>query len=231
MSYSCILPIPRGTWMSGLRSRPPASIKSTRAAPSSLSRLASTQPADPPPTITKSWPLLTAMRAARLWHDSSAAKSHIERAGDEQFLELDPPRAQPLLVHVFGDRFEHRAGCLEAISQRIVVGQHAVDALIEQSCFEIPLQMGLAVARDFLLRRHECRIKVECEPGMALEQRAPHHDRMVDRKQAGLCVKAPAFGGGIGEEVTRHPRDIDRAAVDQIGMDEIEQRPVELPAQ
>src|SRR5438445_193958 len=151
------------------------------------------------------------MRAARLWHDSSVAKSHIERAGDEQFLELDPPRAQPLLVHVFGDRFEHHAGCLEAVSQRIVIGQRAVDARIEQSRFEIPLQMGLAVARYFLLRRHECRIKVECDPGVALEQRAPHHDRMVDRKQAGLGVKAPAFSGGIGEEVTRHPRDIDRS--------------------
>src|SRR6266511_2605530 len=52
MSYSCILPMPSGMWMSGLTSRPPASIKSTRAAPSSLSRLASTQPAEPPPTIT-----------------------------------------------------------------------------------------------------------------------------------------------------------------------------------
>src|SRR5204862_7231928 len=100
---------------------------------SSPSHLASTQPTAPPPKITKSSPLPTAMRAARLWHDSSVAKSHIERADDEQFLELDPPRAQPLLVHVLGDRFEHRAGCLEAVSQRIVVGQRAVDALIEQS--------------------------------------------------------------------------------------------------
>src|SRR5579875_3181948 len=40
--------------MSGFQSRPPASINSTRAAASSLSRLASTQPAEPAPTITSS---------------------------------------------------------------------------------------------------------------------------------------------------------------------------------
>src|SRR5262249_29704019 len=122
MSYSCILPIPSGTWMSGLKSRPPASIKSTRAAPSSLSRLASAQPAEPPPTLPKSNLSLPPRRAPRLGHDSPA-ESHLERARGEQFLELAPPGAQPLLVHVLGDRFEHGAGSLEAVSQRIVVGQ------------------------------------------------------------------------------------------------------------
>jgi len=43
---------PAGMWISGFQSRPPASINTTRVAGSSLSRLASTQPADPAPTIT-----------------------------------------------------------------------------------------------------------------------------------------------------------------------------------
>jgi hypothetical protein len=41
-----------GILMFGLRSRPPASISSTFAEGSSLSRAASVQPAEPAPTIT-----------------------------------------------------------------------------------------------------------------------------------------------------------------------------------
>ncbi|QYU69002.1 NAD-glutamate dehydrogenase [Leptolyngbya sp. 15MV] len=46
------LAIPRGTWISGLRSGGPASISSTRLPGSAESRSASTQPAVPAPTIT-----------------------------------------------------------------------------------------------------------------------------------------------------------------------------------
>jgi hypothetical protein len=42
---------PAGMWMNGLRSRGPASSSSTRQRGSALSRLASTQPADPAPTM------------------------------------------------------------------------------------------------------------------------------------------------------------------------------------
>src|ERR1700674_1440039 len=41
-------------WISGLRSRGPASSSKTRAEGSALSRLASTQPAEPAPTMMKS---------------------------------------------------------------------------------------------------------------------------------------------------------------------------------
>src|SRR6266540_2641447 len=96
------------------------------------------------------------------------ARSHVERAGGEHYLELDPPLAQPLLVHVLSDRLEHSAGRLEAVSQRIVGGERAVDLLVEQPGFEIPVQIRLAVARNLLLRRDEGRIEVERDPGMAL---------------------------------------------------------------
>ena len=41
-----------GTWISGLRSGGPASSRQTVCRPSSLSRSASTQPAEPPPITT-----------------------------------------------------------------------------------------------------------------------------------------------------------------------------------
>ena len=41
-----------GTWTSGLRASPPASRSSTEVSGSALSRLASTQPAEPAPTMT-----------------------------------------------------------------------------------------------------------------------------------------------------------------------------------
>ena len=43
---------PAGMWMNGCQSLGPASSTSTLALPSSLSRLASTLPADPAPTMT-----------------------------------------------------------------------------------------------------------------------------------------------------------------------------------
>jgi hypothetical protein len=45
---------PSGMWIQGLRSQPPASSSSTLTEGSSVSRSASTQPADPAPTMTKS---------------------------------------------------------------------------------------------------------------------------------------------------------------------------------
>ena len=45
---------PRGTWISGCQPRPPASRSSTRVVPSAVRPLASTHPAEPAPTITKS---------------------------------------------------------------------------------------------------------------------------------------------------------------------------------
>src|SRR5262249_35648066 len=141
-------------------------------------------------------------------------RSHVERAGGEYFLKLDPSRAQSLLVHVLRDGLEHRLRSLEAVTQRIVVSERALDAAVEQSGFEIPVQVCVAVTSDFLLRGGERRIEIERDPGMALQQRAPHHDRVVDRKQAGLGVEAAALGGGIGKQIARYPRDIDRAAVD-----------------
>src|SRR5262245_50880921 len=87
--------------------------------------------------------------------------SHVQRTGDEYFLELDPALAQALLVHVLSDRLEHGAGCFEPVSQRIVGGERAVDLLVEQSGFEIPMQIRLAGARNLILRRDEGRIEVE----------------------------------------------------------------------
>ena len=46
------LAMPRGIWINGLRSRGPASISNTDIAGFSVSRDASTHPADPAPTIT-----------------------------------------------------------------------------------------------------------------------------------------------------------------------------------
>ena len=46
-----ILAKPAGMWISGCQSLPPASSSVTEMAGSSLSRLASTQPAGPPPTM------------------------------------------------------------------------------------------------------------------------------------------------------------------------------------
>jgi hypothetical protein len=46
-----ILPQPSGMWIMGSRSQPPASSSSTEHPGSALSRLASTQPADPAPTM------------------------------------------------------------------------------------------------------------------------------------------------------------------------------------
>ncbi len=51
VSWSSILKNPAGTWISGFQSLPPASINRTVTAGSSLSRLASTQPADPAPMM------------------------------------------------------------------------------------------------------------------------------------------------------------------------------------
>ena len=42
---------PAGMWNNGCQSEPPASSSSTLTAGSALSRLASTQPADPPPVM------------------------------------------------------------------------------------------------------------------------------------------------------------------------------------
>src|SRR3954470_20319596 len=42
-------------WIQGLRSLPPASMTRTRVAESAESRLAKTQPAEPAPTMTKSY--------------------------------------------------------------------------------------------------------------------------------------------------------------------------------
>src|SRR5690349_23823559 len=49
-----ILAKPAGRWKSGWRSDPPASMRSTLIDGSSLKRWASTQPAEPPPTMIKS---------------------------------------------------------------------------------------------------------------------------------------------------------------------------------
>ena len=102
-------------------------------------------------------------------------------------------------MHVLRDGLQHRPRGLEAISQRIIVGERALDTAVEQSGFEIPVQVCVAVARNLLLRRSERRIEIERDPGMALQQRAPYHDRVVDREQRGLGVEAAALGGGIGK--------------------------------
>src|SRR5437868_116030 len=52
--WSSIFIKPAGIWISGFQSRPPASIRSTRVLGSSVSRLASTQPAEPAPMMMKS---------------------------------------------------------------------------------------------------------------------------------------------------------------------------------
>src|SRR3979411_2169912 len=57
-------------WISGLRSRGPASINRTRALGSALSRLASTQPAEPAPTMIKSAFMLPSLNSpGRRWMD------------------------------------------------------------------------------------------------------------------------------------------------------------------
>src|SRR5260221_14795123 len=142
--------------------------------------------------------------------------SHVERAGGEYFLKLDPARAQSLFVHVLRDGLEHRPRGLEAVTQRIVVGERALDAAVEQSGFEIPVQVSIAAARNFLLRRSERRIEIERDTGLALQQRAPHHDRVVDREQRGLGVEAAALSGGRGKKRTTNPPPPDGGAVDQV---------------
>jgi hypothetical protein len=47
-------PNPKGIWIHGLRSRPPASIRHKVIAGFSVSRVASTHPAEPPPATTTS---------------------------------------------------------------------------------------------------------------------------------------------------------------------------------
>src|SRR5215467_4885353 len=86
---------------------------------------------------------VTAPHFASLMRATPAPRiaSHVERAGGEQFLKLDPARAQSLLVHVLRDGLEHRPRGLEAITQRIIVGERALDAVVEQSGFEIPVQV------------------------------------------------------------------------------------------
>ena len=49
--WSSILKKPAGMWISGFQSRPPASISNTFVPGSSVSRLASTQPAEPAPMM------------------------------------------------------------------------------------------------------------------------------------------------------------------------------------
>src|SRR5262245_62336864 len=101
---------------------------------------------------------------------------------------------------ILRDGLEHRPRGLEAVTQRVILGERALDAAVEQSGFEIPVQICAAVTSNFLLRRSERRIEIERDPGMALQQRAPYHDRVVDREQAGLGVEAAALGGGIGKQ-------------------------------
>ena len=50
LGRSIIFQNPTGMWINGLQSRPPASSSNTELAASRLSRLATTQPADPAPT-------------------------------------------------------------------------------------------------------------------------------------------------------------------------------------
>ncbi len=52
LSWSSILKKPAGTWISGLWSLPPASIRMTLTFGSSVNRVARTQPAEPAPTMT-----------------------------------------------------------------------------------------------------------------------------------------------------------------------------------
>jgi hypothetical protein len=51
VSWSSILKNPAGIWISGFQSRPPASTSKTLVPGSSVNRLASTQPAEPAPTM------------------------------------------------------------------------------------------------------------------------------------------------------------------------------------
>src|SRR6476646_3796272 len=100
---------------------------------------------------------------------SPRSPSHVERAGREDFLELDAARAQALLVDILRDRLEHRPRGLEAVGERIVLGQRALDAAVEQAAFEVPVQIRAAGAGDLLLRSDEGGIEVERDPGTALQ--------------------------------------------------------------
>src|SRR5262245_32249464 len=158
----------------------------------------------------------------------AVSSSHVERAGREDLVERNQARGEALLVHVLRDGCQNRSRRLEAVGERIMLGERALGAGVEQSALEVPMQIRPAVARDLLLRRHEGRVEVERYPGMALEERTPHHHRVIDREQPGLGVEAAPFGGGIWKEIACDARDVDRAAVDQVLLEEIVQRAVEL---
>src|SRR5262245_49146447 len=93
---------------------------------------------------------------------------YVERAGREDFLERNQARGEALLVHVLRDGCQHRPRRFEAVGERIVLGERALDAAVDQSGLEVPMQIRPAVAGDLLLRRHEGGVEVERDPGMAL---------------------------------------------------------------
>ena len=50
---------------------------------------------------------------------------------------------------------EHRARRLEAVGERIVLGQRALDAAVEQAAFEVPVQIRAAGAGDLLAATYD----------------------------------------------------------------------------
>src|SRR5579862_124541 len=158
MRLMSMRPQPSGMWIQGSRSQPPASSTSTR--PSSLSRFASVQPAEPAPTIMKSYSAVLSecgMAESRITGSKcGAAADHVGGfLGDHNNHGVD----------VAADQVRHDRGVDDAqgvdaahaefrIDDRIGVAAHAAgaDRVIDgdAGCADVVVDLRIGLQRRYL---------------------------------------------------------------------------------